>query len=78
MKDFIPKQMFLQLGLRQSQQWGILSEMVKEFRSLEDGRYCMIRDPLKQVMRIYSVTDSEFSELPHFNVVRKTLNNTPN
>ena len=46
-----------------------------------DGRYIAIRDPLKQVIRLFKVRDDDFTKddgLPGFGTLKKMLKTTDN
>ena len=58
--------------------WTIFAKFIKCIQDLEkDGRYIAVRDPLKQYIRIYKVSDDSFTKddgLPSFGYLKKVLN----
>mmetsp|Transcript_56284 Transcript_56284/g.89653 ORF Transcript_56284/g.89653 Transcript_56284/m.89653 type:complete len:601 (+) Transcript_56284:55-1857(+) len=57
--------------------WTILAKFVKSIQELEgDGRFIAVRDPLKQVIRLFRVSDDAFTKddgLPSFVALKKAL-----
>lgn len=60
-KNFSLRDIIQKMGLELSHEWGVLNNFIKLIRDLEDGRYIGVRDPLKQVIRIYRVDDDAFA-----------------
>eukprot|EP01084_Bolivina_argentea_P280180 479115_1 len=57
--------------------WTILAKFIKAIQELDgDGRFIALRDPLKQVIRVYKVTDDSFTKedgLPSLGYIKKAL-----
>jgi len=57
--------------------WTVFAKFIKEIQALkDDGRYVAVRDPLKQVIRIYKVQDDGFMKedgMPSFGQFKKML-----
>jgi len=66
------------MGLDKQRQWGIAHYFITLCRELDDGRFVAIRDPLKQVIRIYSVESDAFGKdkgnLPTIDQMKVTMN----
>lgn len=45
-----------------SEPWTVFAKFMKCIDSLKDGRYIAVRDPLKQVIRMYQVEENEFKK----------------
>eukprot|EP01084_Bolivina_argentea_P176658 305651_1 len=62
--------------------WTIFAKFVKCVKELEhDGRYIAVRDPLKQVIRMFKVNDDSFTKddgLPSFGALKKMVSSTTN
>jgi len=73
-KDFIRNCLFIR---RLEQPWTVFAKFMKLVRELkEDGRYVAVRDPLKQVIRMYRVEQDSFKKddnMPTYNAIEKLL-----
>lgn len=74
-KNFTLKDIIQKMGLELTHEWGVLNHFIKLIRDLDDGRYIGVRDPLKQVIRIYRVDDDAFinDDLPTLTDVKNRL-----
>jgi translation initiation factor 3 subunit D len=61
-QSFRPKELAGQLGMTLINVWGILKMFCETLLSMEDGKYLILKDPLKQAIRIYSVPLHSFEE----------------
>jgi translation initiation factor 3 subunit D len=61
-QSFRPKELANQLGMNPINVWGILKMFCETLLSMEDGKYLILKDPLKQAIRIYSVPINSFEE----------------
>merc|ERR1712151_205240 len=52
-----------QIGLTRNNLFGILRSIINQVMSWDDGKYLMLKDPTKSVMRIYDVLWHEFDEV---------------
>jgi len=57
---FKPKEFATQITLQQTNMWGIIKMLVELFQGLDNGKYVIMRDPNKPVVRVYSVPMSTF------------------
>lgn len=51
-----------QMNLNLSNMWGVLKGFIQLFDNEEDGKYIIVRDPNKPLIRIYSIPLNEFEE----------------
>lgn len=51
-----------QIGISQNSIWGIFKSVVDLVKSYEDGKYVMVKDPTKSIIRVYAVPFDEFDE----------------
>eukprot|EP01029_Cantina_marsupialis_P015949 TRINITY_DN3534_c0_g1_i1.p1 TRINITY_DN3534_c0_g1~~TRINITY_DN3534_c0_g1_i1.p1 ORF type:complete len:554 (+),score=186.49 TRINITY_DN3534_c0_g1_i1:44-1663(+) len=54
-----PHQLATQVGLTQSNMWGIIEHILKLVRANGEGKYVLMRDPNKPLMRLYKTDDDE-------------------
>ncbi|KAI9312551.1 eukaryotic translation initiation factor 3 subunit D [Zopfochytrium polystomum] len=59
---FKPKDFAQQMNLNAGNGWGILKTFIDLVYKYEDGKYVMVKDPNKPVLRLYSVPASAFEE----------------
>jgi len=52
----------VQIGLHKANAWGIVRHIVELAMAQEPGRYLLMKDPIKPVMRMYQVPWDEFDE----------------
>ncbi|KAJ3410470.1 Eukaryotic translation initiation factor 3 subunit D [Chytridiales sp. JEL 0842] len=57
---FKPKEFAGQMNLNIANGWGILKAIVDLVRSMDDGKYVMVKDPNKSMVRLYSVPANTF------------------
>ena len=53
-----PKDLAMQMDLRVNNSWGILKAIAECLQGLDDGRYVLLRDPNKNILRIHKVPNS--------------------
>lgn len=51
-----------QIGLQQNNIWGIIRQIIDLCMGMEDGKYVLLKDPNKSMVRMYSVPWEEFNE----------------
>ncbi|CAF0787536.1 unnamed protein product [Rotaria sp. Silwood1] len=60
MQNFKPQEFATQMALNMDNGWGIVRVLVDFFMSKPDGRYLIMKDPMKPILRIYSVPENSF------------------
>ena len=55
-----PRDFAAQITLSEGSMWGLIRMLVKLFRERPDGKYVIMRDPNKAIMRIYQVPQETF------------------
>ena len=55
-----PKEFATQINLNVSNSWGVLKAMVDLCLNLEEGKYLLMKDPNKEVIRLYSIPVDAF------------------
>uniref|UniRef100_A0A4W4ED77 Eukaryotic translation initiation factor 3 subunit D n=1 Tax=Electrophorus electricus TaxID=8005 RepID=A0A4W4ED77_ELEEL len=60
-QQFKPNEFASQINLSMENAWGILRCAIDICRKLDEGKYLILKDPNKQVIRIYSLPDGTFS-----------------
>ncbi|KAF9170366.1 hypothetical protein BGX21_009114 [Mortierella sp. AD011] len=58
-----PKEFASQMGLQITNGWGIVKTVVDLALKLPEGKYVLVKDPNKPVIRLYSVPKSTFEEV---------------
>ncbi|KAF9115543.1 hypothetical protein BGX27_007430 [Mortierella sp. AM989] len=58
-----PKEFASQMGLQVTNGWGIVKTVVDLALKLPEGKYVLVKDPNKPVIRLYSVPKSTFEEV---------------
>ncbi|KAJ3109512.1 Eukaryotic translation initiation factor 3 subunit D [Phlyctochytrium planicorne] len=59
---FKPKEFAVQMNLAIENGWGILKTFVDLLLKMEDGKYVMVKDPNKSMLRLYSVPANTFED----------------
>lgn len=59
-QQFRPKEFATQIALNMDNAWGILRCIIDTCMKLNDGKYLILKDPLKGVVRIYDIPDNTF------------------
>jgi len=59
-EQFAPSEFATQINLNMDNGWGILRCIIDICMKLEDGKYLLLRDPNKQVIRLYDVPNNTF------------------
>lgn len=59
---FKPKDLAMQVNLNLKNGWAILKMLVETIMKYDDGKYVILKDPNKPVLRIYSVPPGTFDE----------------
>ncbi|BDA42750.1 Eukaryotic translation initiation factor 3 subunit D [Coccomyxa sp. Obi] len=57
-----PKDFAQQINLNMDNCWGIVRALVDLCMKMEDGKYLIVKDPNKQLLRLYSVPEDAFQE----------------
>uniref|UniRef100_A0A665TG67 Eukaryotic translation initiation factor 3 subunit 7 n=1 Tax=Echeneis naucrates TaxID=173247 RepID=A0A665TG67_ECHNA len=60
-QQFKPNEFASQINLSMENAWGILRCVIDICRKLDEGKYLILKDPNKQVIRVYSLPDGTFS-----------------
>lgn len=60
-QQFKPNEFASQINLSVENAWGILRCVIDICMKLEEGKYLILKDPNKQVIRVYSLPDGTFS-----------------
>jgi len=59
-QQFKPKEFADQINLKMDNAWGILRYIIDTCLKLEDGKYLLLKDPNKPVVRLYDIPDDTF------------------
>ncbi|OUM68706.1 hypothetical protein PIROE2DRAFT_53147 [Piromyces sp. E2] len=59
---FKPKEFASHLQLNVENSWGLLKEIVDKLMKLEDGKFVLVKDAVKNTFTLYSVPDNAFDE----------------
>jgi len=59
-EQFQPGDFAKQINLNMDNAWGILRCVIDICRGLEDGKYLLLRDPMKQMIRLYEIPVNTF------------------
>lgn len=57
-----PREFANQMNLSLSNGWGIVRTIVDMTRAMSDGKYVLVKDPNKPVLRLYEVPANTFEE----------------
>jgi translation initiation factor 3 subunit D len=57
-----PRDFAAQMNLNIANGWGIVRTIVDMVRKMDDGKYVLVKDPNKSVVRLYQVPDGTFEE----------------
>ena len=57
-----PRKFAEQMNLNLANGWGIVRTIVDMCRSMKDGKYVLVKDPNKPLLRLYDVPISTFEE----------------
>jgi translation initiation factor 3 subunit D len=57
-----PAEFATQITLTLPNMWGVIKFLSDKFLSMDDGKYVLMKDPNKPIVRIYSVPQSTFEE----------------
>ncbi|TFK07315.1 tRNA pseudouridine(38/39) synthase [Platysternon megacephalum] len=60
-QQFKPNEFASQINLSMENAWGILRCVIDVCMKLDEGKYLILKDPNKQVIRVYSLPDGTFS-----------------
>jgi len=63
MQSFKPAEMLQQTNLDMDNCWGIVKGFVDLIRKQEDGKFVILKDPNKPLIRLYNVPDNAFDEV---------------
>ncbi|KAH9249475.1 hypothetical protein BASA81_012837 [Batrachochytrium salamandrivorans] len=59
---FKPRDLAVQINLREKNMWGIVRHICDLVMNKEEGKYLLVRDPNKAIMRLYNIPMSTFEE----------------
>lgn len=59
---FKPRDLALQINLNEKNMWGIVKKIVDLLMNKEPGKYLLVRDPNKPVVRLYKIPMTTFEE----------------
>jgi len=62
MQQFKPNEFASQIALNMDNAWGIVRCIIDFLMKHEDGKYLIMKDPNKTIIRIYNIPDNTFSE----------------
>ena len=57
-----PRKFAEQMGLNLANGWGIVRTIVDMCRSMEEGKYVLVKDPNKTLLRLYKVPLGTFED----------------
>jgi translation initiation factor 3 subunit D len=57
-----PRDFANQMALNLNNGWGIVRTIVDMCLKMEDGKYVLVKDPNKPVLRLYAVPENTFEE----------------
>jgi translation initiation factor 3 subunit D len=60
--SYDPRKFAEQMGLNLANGWGIVRTIVDMCRSMDEGKYVLVKDPNKTLLRLYKVPMSTFGE----------------
>ena len=58
-----PRQFADQMGLNLANGWGIVRTIVDMCRGMEEGKYVLVKDPNKTLLRLYKVPVGTFEDV---------------
>lgn len=58
-----PRKFAEQMNLNLSNGWGIVRTIVDMVRSMKEGKYVLVKDPNKSLLRLYEVPPGSFEEV---------------
>jgi translation initiation factor 3 subunit D len=61
-QSYKPKDSCAQMSLNPNHGWGVLKHLCDVCMRLEDGKYVILKDPMKGMLRIYRVPIETFEE----------------
>merc|ERR1711998_752493 len=61
-QSYKPREFATHINLNTSNAWGILKAIVDLCLQLEEGKYLLLKDPNKPVIRFYSIPQDAFEE----------------
>jgi len=62
MQQFKPHELSSQIALNMDNAWGIVRCIIDFLYKQKDGKYIIMKDPNKQIIRIYEIPDNSFSD----------------
>jgi len=63
-QTYKPREFATQINLNVTNMWGILKVLCEVLMKLPEGKYVLLKDPLKPVIRVYEVPPETFDEAP--------------
>lgn len=61
-QPFKPIELANQINLKLDNAWGVLKHLIQICMKLDEGKYVILKDPMKPVIRIYSVPQDTFED----------------
>ena len=58
--QFKPSEFAAQINLSMDNCWGIVRCIIDQVMAQKDGKYLIVKDPNKSVLRLYDIPDSTF------------------
>lgn len=58
-----PKDFAMQINLHMENCWGIVRAVIDLCLKLDEGKYLIVKEPNKPVMRLYSVPENAFEQV---------------
>lgn len=62
MQQFKPAELSSQIALNMDNAWGVVRCIVDFLNKQKDGKYIIMKDPNKQIIRIYEIPENSFSD----------------
>jgi len=62
MQQFKPQEFASQIALNMDNAWGIVRCIIDFLNKQSDGKYIIMKDPNKPIIRIYEIPDNSFSD----------------
>ncbi len=59
-QQFKPSEFAAQINLSMDNAWGIVRCIVDLVKAQKDGKYLIVKDPMKAVIRLYDIPDNTF------------------
>ena len=61
-KFYKPREFATQITLNVNNMWGVIKMLLDKFKELDEGKYVILKDPNKPIIRIFAVPISTFED----------------